>query len=263
MSKLTIVKKILDECSQAELENLFSPIRNLPAGTCSSKAEMISHCLNTELGAYGIKTYVSPDQMSILINDDTMCHIVDFFNKKGYQPYITQEQVNRVRTLQKVSNDNNINILWSQAGLRKKYYYFKQYGFNGVNLYNLLNINKINAATATLSVNGAAGLTMAGVIAISWSGSLFFSTVENYIPNDLVKIKATVSGAKFVIALPVRCVEWTSNAIFGFAENILFGSELPTNVTEVYRLQEGPKVKNLSKFKKPIIDWVIDKLKKL
>ena len=187
---------------------------------------------------------------------------MNFLNKKGYQPYITQKQVNRVRTIQKVSNDNNIDIFWSQSGIRKKYYYFKQYGFNGVQLYNLLNMNKINAAAA-LSPTGAAGITMSGVITISWSGSLFLSTVENHIPNNMIRTKVAVSGAKFVVALPVRCVEWTSNRIFGFAENILVGSELPTNVTEVYRFQEGPKVKNLSKIKNPIIDWVIDKLKKL
>jgi hypothetical protein len=146
-----------------------------------------------------------------------------------------------------VSNDNNISILWTQSGLRKKYYYFKQYGFNGINLYNILNMNNVNTATAALSTNGAAGITMAGVIALSWSGSLFLSTLENSIPNNMVKTKTNVSGAKFVLALPVRCVEWTSNAIFGFAENLLVGSGLPTNVTEVYRLQEGPKFKNLSK----------------
>jgi|GEM_PF-3312848 hypothetical protein len=51
---------------------------------------MISHCLNNKLGAYGIDTYLSPDQTSVLINDDTMCRIVDFFNKNQYQSYVRQ-----------------------------------------------------------------------------------------------------------------------------------------------------------------------------
>jgi len=108
-------------------------------------------------------------------------------------------------------------------------------------------MNNVNTATAPLSTNGAARITMAGVIALSWSGSLLLSILENYIPNNMVKTKTNVSGAKFVLALPVCCVEWTSNALFGFAENLLVGSGLPTDVTEVYLLQEGPKLKNLLK----------------
>lgn len=98
---------------------------------------------------------------------------------------------------------------------------------------------------------------MYGVVALSWSGSLFLSTLENYIPADIVKTKAAVGGTKFVIALPIPCVEWTSNRILGLGEIITFSSELPTNISETYKLNEGPKLK------KPIFDWVIDKLQKL
>jgi len=151
----------------------------------------------------------------ILVNDETMCQVVDFFNKKGYQPYITNEQIERIQTLQQVSNHNNVSIFWEQDGLRRKYYYLKQYGFNGFNLYNVLNLNSINTAGAALSTTGAATLSMAGVIALSWTGSLFLSTLENYIPNTMPKTKLVVSGTKVVTALPIRCVEWTSNHIFG------------------------------------------------
>jgi hypothetical protein len=92
----------------------------------STKAEMISHCLNNELGAYGFHSYPSPDKTMVLIDDETMRKVVDFFNKKGYQPYITKEQIDRIKAIQRVSNDNNINIFWAQSGLRKKYYYLKQ-----------------------------------------------------------------------------------------------------------------------------------------
>jgi len=53
--------------------------------------------------------------LSILRNDDTMCHLVDFFNKKGSQPYITLVS----------ERYNNINILWSQAGLSNGLRYLK------------------------------------------------------------------------------------------------------------------------------------------
>ena len=57
---------------------------DLPA-SCT-KAEMISHCLNHELGAYGVKTYTSPDKASVFIDDEAMCKVFDFFKGKGYQP---------------------------------------------------------------------------------------------------------------------------------------------------------------------------------
>jgi len=43
----------------------------------------------------------------------------------------------------------------------------KQYGFNGVNLFNVLNINTINSAAVALSPVRAAGLTMSGIVALS------------------------------------------------------------------------------------------------
>lgn len=261
MNKLTIVSDILDTCSKEQLSSVFSSIVDLP--TTSSKVEKIHHCLNKELGGYGFQSTISADQTSILINDDTMSYVVDFFSNKGYQPYITKEQVDRVRTIHKVSSDNNINIIWAQAGLKKKYYYLKQYGFNGVNLYNVINMNTLNAGAAAISANGAARLSMPGVLALSWSGSLFLSAVEHYIPTNMVKTKVVVSGAKVVLSFPIRTVEWTSNAIFGCVEKIIVGNPLPTNITEVYKLNEGPNLKNLAQIKKPVIEWLIEWLKKL
>ena len=67
---------------------------------------------------------------------------------------------------------------------------------------------------------------------------------------------------KFGFGLPVRCVEWTSNQMFGFAEKVVVGLPLPTNVTEVYKLNVGPKIENISEIKKPVLSWLINKLKK-
>ena len=58
MSKLTMVKKILDQYSDSELTNIFAPIAALFGTT--SKTEMISPCLTKELGMYEINTYPSP-----------------------------------------------------------------------------------------------------------------------------------------------------------------------------------------------------------
>lgn len=260
MSQLEIVEAVVDTCSKFQLESVFAPLTDLP--TSCTKAEMISHCLNTELGAYGFKSYVSPDKTAVFINDEGMCKVMDFFEGKGYQPVLTEQHTKRIGTVVDFANKNKVDLLWAQTGLSKKYYYLKQYGFNGVNLYNVLNINTINSAAAALSPIGAAGITMAGVVSLSWTGSLFFSTLENYIPNTMPRTKLAVTGMKYGIALPIRCVEWTSNQIFGFAENVIIGRQLPTNVTEVYKLNIGPELKNITKVKKPVLSWLINQLKK-
>jgi len=56
---------------------------------------------------------------------------------------------------------------------------------------------------------GAATITIAGVVAVSYSGSLFFSTIENYRPNTLPKTKVVVGAAKVLISLPLQIVEFT------------------------------------------------------
>lgn len=256
--KLLIVPKVLEQCPEHLLNHLFAPITDLPAS--STKAEIISHCFNKELGGYGFHSYPSPDKTTVLINDETMCQIMDFFHQNGYQPHFTKEQIQRVKRLYKVSTDNQISLVWAQTGLRKKYYYFKQFGFNGVNLYNALKVNTANIGAAAVSKNGAAALNISTVVAMSWSGSMFLSLLEPHIPSSMPKIKLVVSGAKFVVAMPIRLVEWTSNSIFGFAENRIIGSSLPTHVTEVYRYQVGPKIEDINNIKQPVIKWLVKKL---
>jgi hypothetical protein len=51
-----------------------------------------------------------------------MFKIVDFFNQRDHQPYIT------------ILHKNKLIVLEYYKKCQKKYYYFKQYGFNGVNL---------------------------------------------------------------------------------------------------------------------------------
>jgi hypothetical protein len=232
--------------------------------TASSPLDQISKlCLNTELGAYGFQSHVSPDKTSVFIDDEGMCKVLDFFKGKGYQPVLTAEHTQRVGTVVDFANKNKVDLLWAQVGLRKKYYLFKQYGFNGVQLYNLLNVNTINAAAAAVSGTGAAGLTMASVVDLSWSGSLFLATLEKYIPDSMPRTKLVVTGAKYGVALPIRCVEWTSNQILGFAENVTIGHQLPINITEAYKLNVGPKLEHIAKIKKPALGWLIKQLEKM
>ena len=63
-------------------------------------------------------------------------------------------------------------------------------------------MNTINTAQASLSLTGASSLTMGGVIALSWSASLFLGTLENYIPNTKLGRKKSINlHIEFVMCL--------------------------------------------------------------
>lgn len=244
MSNYEIAKIVVDQCSTQELMN--------PELVSITKAEQISGCLNRELGAYGVKSHVTPDKTSIFIDDQGMSKVLNFFEGKSAQPVVTAEQVERVQDLIKSANENHVSLLWSQAGLKKKYYYLKQYGFNGVNLFNVLKLNTINAAGVVLSPTASVAVTMSGAMALSWTGSMFLSTLDNYVPNTMPITKTVIKGSRFAISIPMQIAEYTSNLIIGSIENVTIGAQLPTNVTSKFQLTDGPKLQDISKLKKPI-----------
>ncbi len=258
--KLQVISDVMGQCSETQIDYLFSKVAELP--TTAEKTKMISECLNRELGAYGFKTFVSPDKTMVFVDDNSISKIIDFLEYPGSQNYVTAEQVERVKAITKISEDNQISIAWPLKDYEKYYYYAKQVLFSGAHLYNVLNVNSASIASAAMSTTGAASLTMGGTMALSWSGGLFLSTLENYIPNSMVRTKAAVCGLKFVISLPVWCTEWTTNQISGAVERVVTkrGLTLPINVTDVARLNVGPKLKEISNFRKPALQWLINKL---
>lgn len=249
MSKHELAKQVIDKCNNEQL--LLS---DLPEFVTS--ADHISYCFNIELGAYGLKTHVSPDKRFVYIDDQRMSKVLSFFKGQEAQPVFTPEHVERVQNIIQTANERNVSLIWLQQGWNKRYYLFKQYGFHGVNIYSILNINTINTATAMTSTTGAAVMSAAGALAISYSGSLFFSTIENYIPNSLPKTKAVIGAIKVVVSLPLQITEFTANAIFGVGEKIVTGHKLPTNVTSKFQLDKGPKLSKLPELKKPVGEFL-------
>lgn len=73
--------------------------------------------------------------------------------------------------------------------------------------------------------------------------------------------KTVVCSSKFLIGVPIRIMESTSNGILGFVEERVIGTALPMNVPEVYKLNEGPRIEDLKKIKRPIINWLLNRLK--
>ena len=112
MSNMEIAKVVIDKCSQQELMNpeILDSI---------TKAQHISNCLNQELGAYGIKTLVSPDKNTVFIDNNGMSQVLNFFEGKSAQPVITTQQVERVQNILESANENKIDLVWLQTGLKK------------------------------------------------------------------------------------------------------------------------------------------------
>ena len=245
MPNFEIARAVVDSCSKEELMNpeLLESITN---------AQHTSNCLNRELGAYGIKTIVSPDQKAVYIDNEGMSQILHFFEGQTAQPVLTKEHVGRVKDIVENAKDKKVDLLWLQTGLKRKYYLFKQYGFHGINMLTLLNVNTINSAGAAVSATGSVALSIPTVIGLSWSGGIFLSTLENVIPDNMVKTKAIVKGSKYLIGFPIRIVETTTNGIIGFIERPIIGDQLPTNVTDDIRLTQGPKIEDLPKLKQPL-----------
>lgn len=98
----------------------------------------------------------------------------------------------RVQTVIKKTEENKVDLLSLQTRFKNKYYLFKQYSFNGVNMYSLLNLNRVNSAEAALSATGSVALTIPTTIPLSWSGGILLSTLENFIPDRMSKIKTIV-----------------------------------------------------------------------
>jgi len=102
-SKLELITTTIDQCSKDRLENLFYDSNNMT--NLSYKVERINECLNNELNAYGIKTFLGPDLSSIYIDDNSMCQILEFFNQNNYyQSQVSKEQIIRLKDLAEFSN---------------------------------------------------------------------------------------------------------------------------------------------------------------
>ena len=95
-------------------------------------------------------------------------------------------------------------------------------------------------------------MSAAGAMALSYSGSLFLSTLDNYIPNSWVRTKTSVGLAKVVVSFPLHITEKTTNVIFGSVEKLIIGTKLPTNVTAAFAVDKGPRLSSFGEIKKTL-----------
>jgi len=128
-----------------------------------------------------------------------------------------------------------------------------------INLQHLLQTRNVAATAASLSPVNAATITIPSLIAISDTGRLFLSLVENFVPQG--PVKTTSNGVKVVIILPIGIPEIVTNAIFGNIEKLVLKQALPINVTTVYGLTNGPEINNMTAICATIISCYTKRLK--
>jgi hypothetical protein len=247
------IDKIVESCVNADgiVPYVFSDnIKEF----CTNPENIVT-CLNSELSNYGFKASVSPDKTVIYVDDAVKSQIINILSAQTATPYITPNHVERIQEIAEVIQEKNIPVIWKLEGIKRSYYLAKQYTFNGVSLYHLLNIKNAAAAAATVSPSGAATMSIPAAIAISYAGFLFFSTIESFIPNG--PVKTVVKGAKVVTAFPIAITEAVTNGIFGSIEARLIKDTLPINITSCYGLLEGPKLSELKGIRGKVADYLI------
>jgi len=157
-----------------------------------------------------------------------------------------------VKGIIEIANNKKVPVIWRLSNVPLCYYYAKQFGFYGVSLHNVIQMKNAAAAGAVVSVTGATSISVIGVITLSFTSTLFLSLLASYIPYG--KAKTLIRGTKVLVGLPIFVTEFTLNAVTGFVEKSIFGSELPINVTDVDGLMKGPKLKDLPKIKKSLFE---------
>lgn len=215
----------------------------------------IRQCLNCELAPFGIETKLSPDGSMLYIDGESKSRIVRFLN--GNEPISALEpaRMERLQDIAEVMHDKKILLIWELTDIKKAYYLAKQHTFNGLNLYHALNIKNGAAAAAALSATGAATLTLSSSIAISFTGALFLSIVESYLPAG--NIKTVVKGVKVIIGFPVGIAELMVNGIVGTFETLIIKEPLPINVTDVYGFTDGPRIEKIKGIGNKIHDFLL------
>lgn len=59
------------------------------------------------------------------IDNEGMCQVLFFSKGKSFQPVLTTQQMKRIQDIIESTNQNKIDLLWLQIGIKRKYYLFK------------------------------------------------------------------------------------------------------------------------------------------
>jgi hypothetical protein len=212
---------------------------------CSAKD--LSLYLNDNLAKVGIKTSTTLKDCVVTVDQETMRKIVQVANEGISNNFFGPQEAENLIKLIETAEKKNIPIILRLTGTPLKYWNTKQYGFHGVTFLHALRLRTEASALAAVAGNGAAALTIGSGVAISFTGVMFLSLLESYVPVG--PVKEIVKGSKLVVGIPIVFVEYTANIITGVFEKALFNQTFPTNITSTFGILDGPELSKLNGFK--------------
>ena len=225
---------------------------------CSPR--QISSYLNENLVKMGIKTTTMKDY-AVGLDQETLEKVLRVACGEGSENGINMVEITNIANLMDSAKRNNIPIILKLDGIREKYWMLKQYGSHALAGWHVLQMSRVSSIAAAASSTGVAAFTVGSGIAISFSGVVFLALIENHMPAG--PVKNVLKGARYLTGIPVMNIEYFSNAAFGLGESLIFGQQLPTNITSTYRILDGPELDKLPGLQTILAQWFISVGKKL
>jgi hypothetical protein len=130
------------------------------------------------------------------------------------KPTVNQTCIEHTDKILEKLEKKNVGILtafkrnWQTFYFRTKTNIFVSYGFFGS-----LNVLQAAGSASLATANGAASLSIGGIMALSFLGGLTLNLVSVYIPNG--PIKESVKFSAKVVGIPTAIGLWTYNKVVG------------------------------------------------
>jgi hypothetical protein len=153
------------------------------------------------------------------INDESQSRIVRCLSRNALVFSLEPASMERLYEISEMMYEKKIMMIWKLIYAEKNYYLAKQDAFNSINFYHALKVKNAAASAASVSASGSATLSLSSTFAISFSGALFLSLVEDHLSTD--NLKTAVKGVKIIVAFPVGIAKLLTNGIVGNFEKLI------------------------------------------
>jgi hypothetical protein len=185
-----------------------------------------------------------PADLRVCLNVKEFKELNDLMLKTNYHQLVDGDVGIEMRDLIKIAIKSKAPIILLLEGIKRPYYMSKQLSFSFVNFFHAWRLQRAAKLLALSSSTGAASFNIGAVLAVSFLGGMALSIVEQYVPTG--HFKTIIRGCKFVVALPTEATQYVINFLTEYPERLLFGHQLPINVTAELGLLEGPLIKDMT-----------------
>lgn len=186
--------------------------------------ENIQYYLNRELAAFGIETKSSLNGSMLYVDDEQQSRIVRFLSGNELVFSLEPADMERLYEIAEMVHEKKILMIWKLTVIEKNYQLAKQHVFNNINFYHARKVKNAAASSASISATGSATLSLSSTLAISFTGALFLSLVENHLLAN--NLKTAIKGVKVIVAFPVSVAELVTNGIVDTFEKLIINEPL-------------------------------------